>query len=152
MKRGSQLVLTFLAGALSTLAFHQGVLAVMFAAGLTARVPYDLSPTRPFHVPAIVSLCFWGGAWAAAIRWAVERAFGSSGSLRWFAVAGTVLPSLVTWFVVMPLKGEPVAGGWQLDSMGGVLLVNVAWSLGVCGVLVLARRFGFSGSHGASSD
>jgi hypothetical protein len=42
----------FIAGFLSTLVFHQGTLAILHAAGLTARKPYVATPTWPLHVPA----------------------------------------------------------------------------------------------------
>ena len=56
----------FVAGFLSTLFFHQGALAVLHAAGFTTRAPYVSTPTWPLHLPAVVSLAFWGGVWAGA--------------------------------------------------------------------------------------
>src|SRR5262245_2539251 len=99
----------FVAGFLSTLFFHQGALAVLHAAGFTTRAPYVSTPTWPLHLPAVVSLAFWGGVWAVAL-W---RLIGRSGPpwAYWTAWVGlgAILPSLVAWFVVLPLKGAPVA-------------------------------------------
>ena len=42
-----------------------------------------------------------------------------------------VIASLVFWFVVLPIKGQSVAGGWVWQSMAVVLAIQVAWGIGV---------------------
>src|SRR2546427_9769040 len=64
-------VRAFIAGFLSTLVFHQGVLTLFWLAGALPRAPYDMAPAPPLGVPAVVSLAVWGGArggcgWASA--------------------------------------------------------------------------------------
>ncbi len=44
---------------------------------------------------------------------------------------GALGPSLVAWFVVMPIKGLGPAGGWDPKILIGGLLLNGAWGLGV---------------------
>ena len=44
---------SFVAGFLSTLVFHQGVLALLNAAGATDRNPWAMAPTRPFGIPSV---------------------------------------------------------------------------------------------------
>ena len=107
------LLKAFIAGFISTLVFHQGTLAILHAAGLTARGPYVATSTWPLHVPAFVSLAFWGGVWALAL------------------VLGAVLPSVVAWFVVFPLTGAPIAGGWAPGILALSLMLNGAWGFGV---------------------
>jgi hypothetical protein len=125
----------FLAGFLSTLVFHQGALAILNAVGATARRAYSMASTQPLHVPAVLSLAFWGGVWGILLWLAIARYEGQT--LYWIlAVAiGAVAPSLVALFVVFPLKGQPVAGGWDPAIMVGALLLNGAWGLGV-GILM----------------
>ena len=41
----------FAAGFLSTLIFHQGLLGLLFLAGVTPRAPFNLAPTAPLGVP-----------------------------------------------------------------------------------------------------
>jgi hypothetical protein len=62
---------------------------------------------------------------------AVEHRF-PKGIRYWVAALlfGALGPTLVSWFVVMPLKGQAVAGGWQPAGMVTGLLVNGAWGLG----------------------
>ena len=38
---------------------------------------------------------------------------------------------MVTWFVVMPMKGMGYAGSWDPKIIVGSLLLNAAWGLGL---------------------
>lgn len=129
----------FIAGFVSTLVFHQGALALLHAAGLSPKTPFDMSATAPFHVPAVISLAFWGGLWGIAL-WLAIRGVPD---LRYWMLAlvlGALGPSLVALFVVFPLKGMPVAGGWDPKIISGALLLNGAWGLGVALLLRLMGR------------
>ncbi len=132
-------VKALVAGFLSTLVFHQGLLAVLHAAGKTDRTAYVMAPTKPLHVPAVISLAFWGGVWGILL-WLVIRGFAGSG-LYWMlaVVIGAIAPTLVAFFVVFPLKGQPVAGGWQPSLVEGALLLNGVWGFGVA---LCMRLFG----------
>ncbi len=136
----------FLAGFLSTLIFHQGLLALLHAAGKTDRAAYALTPTRPLQVPAVISLAFWGGVWGILL-WLAIRGFGGAAHWALAAVIGAIAPSLVAFFVVFPLKGQPVAGGWRSEMLIGALILNGAWGLGVA---LLMRLFGAAGAAGAA--
>lgn len=121
----------FIAGFLSTLVFHQGALAILHAAALTTRAPYLATPTSPFHVPAFVSLAFWGGVWALVLWHFIRRSRTPWAYWTAWVGLGAILPSAVAWFVVLPLKGMLVAGGWSPEVIAGALLLNGAWGFGV---------------------
>jgi hypothetical protein len=131
-------LLAFLAGFLATLVFHQGLLGILYLAGASPRAPYSMAPSGPLHVPQVLSLAFWGGVWGIALWLAVGRWDGAG---DWVAslVFGALLPSLVALFVVFPLKGQPVAGGWDPKILVGALLLNGAWGLGTA---LFLRLFG----------
>ena len=81
----------FLAGFFSTLIFHQGLLAILHAAGASPRAAYALVPVPPLGVPAVLSLAFWGGLW---------------GILLWLVIAGVEGPRywlLALLFVALAL-------------------------------------------------
>jgi hypothetical protein len=120
----------FIAGFVSTLVFHQGLLWLLYTEGFSPRAPWNMTPVPPLNVPAVISLAFWGGVWGIVL-WALIRA--SRGRAYWIKalVIGALGPSLVTWFVVMPMKGMGVAGGWDPKVIVIGLLVNGAWALGV---------------------
>ena len=123
------LIVGFVSGAVAVLVFHQGALALLHAVGLAPRAPFSFEPTQPWGVPQITSLAFWGGVWGILLAAAVAR-------LHWIAVIsaavlfGAVFPTLVAWFIVAPLKGQPVAAGFVPAAMMIGPIVNAAWGLG----------------------
>ncbi|HEX5715166.1 MAG TPA: hypothetical protein VF179_03335 [Thermoanaerobaculia bacterium] len=131
-------LLAFLAGFLATLVFHQGLLAILHRAGASPRAAYSMAPAGPLHVPQVLSLAFWGGVWGIALWLAVGRWEGAS---FWLGaiVFGALLPSVVALFIVFPLKGQPVAGGWKPAILVGALLLNGAWGLGTAAFLRLTE-------------
>jgi hypothetical protein len=123
------LIVGLISGALSVLLFHQGAAALLHALALTPRVPYSMEPTAPFGVPQVWSLAFWGGLWGVVLAASLARLRGAS-LIAGAAVFGAVLPTLVAWFVVAPLKDQPVAAGFAPLAMLIGPIVNAAWGLG----------------------
>jgi hypothetical protein len=131
-------VKAFAAGFVSTLVFHQGLLALLWLAGGSPRAPYSLAATPPFGVPAVVSLAFWGGLWGIVI-WPLLRSAPEKAYWARALVLGAVQPTLVALFIVFPLKGLGVAGGWDPNLITGALILNGAWGIGV-GLLMRVMR------------
>jgi hypothetical protein len=129
--------LGFAAGFLGVLTFHQAMLGVLHWLGLVARAPWAMEPTRPLGVPLVVSASFWGGLWGVVFALTVRRPAGLGRYLLAGVLFGAVLPTLVAWFVVAPLKGAPAAAGWDPSMMMVGPLVNGAWGLGTALVLWL---------------
>lgn len=129
----------FVAGFVSTLVFHQGLMLFLLWLTDSTRRAYDWTPMPPFGVPAVLSLAFWGGLWGIALWLLIRRLRGAA---HWLAalLLGALLPSLVAWFVVMPLKGLPAAGGFESAIIIGALLLNGAWGLGVACLMRLSTR------------
>ena len=126
--KARHVTLAFVAGAIATFVFHQGGLAALNAMGLTDRAPFNMSPTRPFGVPQVFSLAFWGGVWGIALAW-----FLGTNKRDWFARAlifGALLPTAVALFVVAPLKGQPFAAGWNPQLILGGVILNGLWGVG----------------------
>lgn len=118
----------FLAGAAAVPAFHQLALAVLYASAIVARQPFSMEPTRPFGVPQVISLAFWGGVWGLILGLILLRR--TSGAAFWLTalVFGAIAPTLVAIFVAAPLKGQPAGGGATAFLIGGLL--NGAWGGG----------------------
>jgi hypothetical protein len=134
-------LLAFAAGFVSTLVFHQGALAILHALG-APRKPFMTRPTWPFGIPEVISLALWGGVWGIALWLAIMRLHGATFWLAALAI-GAIAPSIVALFVVMPLKGLPVAGGWDPKLMVGALILNGAWGIGVALLMRLFARLPF---------
>lgn len=55
-------VKAFIAGFISTLVFHQGVIALFYVLGAFPRAPFSMAATHPFGVPQVISLAAGCGA------------------------------------------------------------------------------------------
>ena len=124
------LALGFAAGAVSVLTFHQGTIALMLAAGGLNASVYSMRPVPPIGVPQIASNAFWGGVWGVVFAAIAQRPL--RGARYWLAgiALGAVALPMVGWFIVAPLKGQPMAAGWNASRMGVSMLINGMWGLG----------------------
>jgi hypothetical protein len=127
----------FVAGALAVPLAHQVALAILHATGFAPRPPYAMTPTKPFGVPAVVSLSFWGGVWGPILGLVLAR---TRGAAYWIAaiVFGAIAPTLVAIFVVSPMKGQPSGGGAKMLATG--LIVNAAWGLAAAAIYRVIGR------------
>jgi hypothetical protein len=121
----------FVAGFLATLVFHQAGLALLHKVGLFGGTAYDMRPVPPFGVPSVISLAFWGGLWGVAFTLA-ERAIARCPGGHWVGALlfGAILPTLVFWFVVLPLKGFPVGYGFHPRGIAVALIADGLWGIG----------------------
>ena len=140
-----RILLGFAAGALAVPVFHQTALALLHAAGV-GPAAWNMTAIPPFGVPALLSASFWGGLWGIVLA-LVEPRFPKGGAAAYWLTAlafGAVLPTLVVYLVVLPLKGVPLSAalGWPGIIIGPV--VNGAWGLGAA---LLFRAFAGRGER-----
>jgi hypothetical protein len=125
----NRVILGFIVAAISVLTFHQGMWALLHLAGLMPP-PYPTGGVRPFGVPRIVDLCFWGGVWGAVFGLVFPKLPASYP--MWIRGLGLgIAAALVGLFIVPLIKGLPVAGGWAAMSFVRSFLINGAWGIGV---------------------
>jgi hypothetical protein len=124
-----RLLLGFVAGFFAALIFHQLTLVVLWSVGLAPFGPFSMAATQPFGVPAVFSLAFWGGVWGILFA-LIEGSFPRRGYWGMAFLFGAILPSLVAWLVVLPLKGRPMGGGWHAPLLLTAVLINGAWGVG----------------------
>ena len=129
----------FAAGAIAVPLFHQVMLALLVAIGLSTRQPFAFDPTKPFGVPQVISLSFWGGVWGLILGLVLLRARTPRAFWSIALIFGAVAPTLVAGLVVAPLKGMPAGGNTKLLVMG--LLVNAAWGVGTAALYKLFERW-----------
>jgi hypothetical protein len=123
------LILGFAAGFLATLLFHQGLWYVFNLAGIIppSRPAWPVDPIPPFSVPAVLSKAFWGGVWGLALTPVLVHLSGATYWVAWMLV-GAVALTLVAFFIVPPLRGEPMQAMGPRFLIG--LAVNGAWGFG----------------------
>ncbi|MGH8431344.1 MAG: hypothetical protein ACREUF_13170 [Solimonas sp.] len=132
-------IVGFIAGALSVLVFHQLGFWLATELGLLNAQTYSLRPVPPWGVPIIVSSAFWGGLWGIVAAFAVQRFPAPfNGVLGWILFAGIVV-TLVNWFIVLPIKGAPVGGGFRMNGVVVVPVVYAVWGFGMWVIAGLAR-------------
>jgi hypothetical protein len=141
----TRLFLGFLAGFLSHLIFQGGFGSILYVAHLVPALPWSLMPVPPLGVPMSVSLAFWAGLWGVAYA-LLERRL--TALLAWWS-GGLVFglaPLLVHWFVVLPLKGFGIGGGFHLAMVPIEIGFHAVFGIGTAIIfrfgLVLARRKG----------
>lgn len=136
------LAIGFAAGFLAVLVFHQLTIAAMGALGLIQNAAiYRMDAYGPLGVPRLLNTAFWGGVWGvvlAAISAKLPRqatAFLICGFL--FGIVG---PTFFGWFVLAPLRGQPVAQGFRPAAMWRGPVINGMWGLGAAFFLLLFDR------------
>lgn len=139
----TRLLLGFLAGILSTLVFQGGFGIILYAAHVAPALPWSLDPVPPFGVPKTVSSCFWAGLWGMVYVLLEPRLTARFGWWLGGIVFG-IGPIIVLWFVVLPLKGLGIGGGFHPASVAIVIASHLLFGLGVAiffrAELALARR------------
>lgn len=126
---GRKALCGFIAGALGFLVFHQGAFWALTQAGVLQVNTWSMASTQPFGVPQVFSFMFWTGLWGVLGAFLVPR-LPTSRWLGWMLFAA-VLVTLINWFVVMPLKGAPVGGGFRMPGVILAPLVYAFWGLGM---------------------
>jgi hypothetical protein len=130
----------FIAGAVSVLVFHQFGFFIANELGLLKAQLYNMRPVPPLGVPTIISSAFWGGLWGIAGAYVVPRLPAAlDGPLGWILFAGIIV-TLVNWFIVLPIKGAPIGGGFRMPNVIVVPLVYAFWGLGMWVIFGLVRR------------
>ena len=123
--------------------FHQIAIASIGALFGVPVTPWSLAPVAPFGVPRVVSTAFWGGLWGIALALVAQRIRPTTPNLLLFGlIFGALLPSLVGWFIIAPIRGQPMFAGGNPARLATGLTVNGVWGLGTALLLWLAFRFG----------
>jgi hypothetical protein len=141
----TRLVLGFIAGFLSHLIFQDGLLALLYAAHLVPALGWSLTPVPPFGVPKSLDLAFWAGLWGLAYAVLEPRLTARLGWWPGGLVFGLAGPLAVFWFVVPPLKGLAIGGGFHPASVALYVALHATYGIGAAILfrsagLVLARR------------
>jgi hypothetical protein len=117
----------FIAGFLAVPLGHQIALWILNAVHFIDRAPFGMAATKPFGVPSLISLSFWGGVWGIILGLILLRTRAANYYLL-ATVIGAIAPTLVAIFVVAPLKGMTASGNPSKLIITG-LIVNAAWGV-----------------------
>ncbi|HEX6091948.1 MAG TPA: hypothetical protein VFZ07_01265 [Dongiaceae bacterium] len=142
---GARLFLGFIAGFLSHLIFQGAFGSILYAAHVLPSLPWGLAPMPPFGVPKTLSLGFWAGLWGIAYVLLERRLTARFGWWLGGLVFGLALPLVAYWFVVLPLKGFGVGGGFHLAMVPIEVGFHAIFGIGTAiiyriGIVLTGRR------------
>jgi membrane protease YdiL (CAAX protease family) len=121
----------FGAGFIAVVIFFQLGLLILYWLGAISDPPPDMTPTRPFGVPTLLSGAFFGGLWGILFAF-LERRF-PRGVGYWVAslLFGAVILDLGLWFVVAPLKGFALGFGFEPKDVAIAIFLQSVWGIGM---------------------
>ena len=128
-------------GFLAVLLFHQSAILILNLLGFIPNGPFQTRPIPPFGVPAFLNQAFWGGVWGIVyglVRARVPAALPVAVAGFLFGVVG---PTFFGWFVLAPMRGQPVAGGFVPANMMRGVFINGTFGLGLALIAAYATRF-----------
>ena len=143
-RSSTRIFLGGIAGAISVLVFHQTVLQLFFWCGLAPQAAFRVAVVPPFNAPMVVSITFWGAVYGGVFGWLAPRL--PQPILAKAFLAG-LFALLLSWFVVRPLAGNPVAFGWQIAPMLRSSAACFMWGVGITLVLPLLLPRGLTGAR-----
>ncbi|HVY13938.1 MAG TPA: hypothetical protein VHB27_01830 [Rhodopila sp.] len=88
---------------------------------------FRLSVVPPFNVPMVASVTFWGAIFGCIVSILPKPPGGAA--VR--ALIAGLFALLMTWFVVRPIAGHPVAFAWHPRPMALSALASLAWGIGL---------------------
>jgi hypothetical protein len=142
----------FAAGFFSHLLFQGAFGATLYAADLIPALPWSLMPVPPFGVPRSLNLAFWAGLWGLGYALLEPRLTALFG--RWLGgLAYGLAPLAGYWFVVLPLKGLGIGGGFNAAKVPIEIGFHLIFGVGVAilfraGLVLVRRRASSAALHG----
>jgi xanthosine utilization system XapX-like protein len=134
------LAVHFACGFFAVLLFHQTAILILHTFGAIPNGPYQTRPIPPFGVPSFLNQAFWGGVWGivyALVRRRIPAALPVAIAGFLFGVVG---PTFFGWFVLAPLRGQPITGGFQIQNMLRGIFINGSYGLGLALIALMADR------------
>lgn len=144
MSTPMRIAIGFVAAVLSVLIFHQGMILLLRETGLfgiprTALVWNMAANPRAYGLPFIVNQCFWGGLYGAVFGLFAPKV--RVPLWAWGLIVGAAT-TMVGFFVLAPLRGTPIAGGWQAMAWLRGLSIGLSFGLGLWLIYsVITSRF-----------
>jgi len=121
----------FVAGFVTVLTFFQLGMLLLYWLGAVSDPPPDMTPTRPFGVPTLISGAFFGGLWGILFALLEPRFPRGIGYWITALLFGAVILDLGLWFVVAPLKGFSMGFGFELRDVAIAIFLQSIWGIGM---------------------
>jgi hypothetical protein len=131
------LVIGFVAGAISVVVFHQGMVLLLYFMGQTPNFPWNLTAMKgPYPIPTLVNQMFWGGLWGVGFA-AVGHMIPIAHNILRGVVFGLLGPFLLGNGLLVPLLKSTGQFFWTWPAprymVGG--LIGAAFGAGLAVVM-----------------
>jgi hypothetical protein len=137
------LIIGFVAGAISVLVFHQGMILILYLMKQTSNFPWNLAPMKgPFPVPALLNSMFWGGLWGVAFA-AFAHLIPVAHNILRGVVFGLLGPFLLGNGILVPLLKGTGQFFWTWPAPRYIIsaLIGAAFGAGLAVIMrAIARR------------
>jgi hypothetical protein len=127
---GRSALIGFIAGALSVLIFHQGMVLILHLMKQVPNFPWNIATFRggPIPVPVIVNQMFWGGLWGVGFA-ALGGLIPIAHSILRGVVYGLLGPMLLGNGILVPFfRKTPYF--WNFDPTRMVISALIAGAFG----------------------
>jgi hypothetical protein len=115
-------ILGFVAAAISVIFVHQTIILLLNLAGLTDRTPWSLSPVPPLGIPTLLNAIFWGGFWGSLLALLWNLLPGANAALKGLLYGWMIY--LFSNCLILPLiKGQPLFYGFESNRLFTVFLI-----------------------------
>lgn len=122
-----------IAGLLSIIVFHQGLLWGLNQLDIVEATPWSLASVGGFGMPVLAWLCIWGAVWGVVL-WPLIRNAQSAGYYVGAVLLSAILPTLVAFSLVPLARGvsiDSLLAGLTLARIGVAMALNGAFGLGL---------------------
>ncbi len=137
------LILGFVAGAISVLIFHQGMIFLLYLMKQTPNFPWNTALMKTgLGVPVLLNQMFWGGLWGVGFA-ALGHMIPIAHNILRGAVYGLLGPFLLGGGFLVPLFKQtgPYFWAWPAQRWMVGALIGAAFGIGVAVILrALAKR------------
>jgi hypothetical protein len=137
------LILGFVAGAISVLVFHQGMIFLLYMMKQTPNFPWNVTAMKTgMGLPILVNQMFWGGLWGVAFA-AIGHMIPIAHNILRGAVYGLIGPFLLGGGVLVPLLKQTGPYFWAWPGQRWIVgaLIGAAFGAGIAVILrALAKR------------
>jgi hypothetical protein len=114
------LLFGFVAGSLSVVVFHQGMVFLLYLMSQTPNFPWNLKGSvGPMGVPVLVNQMFWGGLWGIGFA-AIGHLIPIANTALRGAVYGLLGPFLLGGGFLVPLIKQTGPMFWLIGAAFGV--------------------------------
>jgi hypothetical protein len=138
MQAAGRIVLGFIAGAITVVTFHEGMIHLLATAGYFPNRAWSMTPAiPPWGVPRLLNNVFWGGLWGVLFALVYSWIPGGWAWLKG-VIYGFLMVVVSNWLLLPLIKGrlfdqpnQVLFSGWDAQRMLLTIAIVCGFGLGL---------------------